>query len=166
MKQLFLILALIVGVTAIVAQSPLAGGGTQLNAGFGLSGWGVPVYVGLDFGLGRDVTVGGELSYRSYKEDWNNGHYDHSVIGISGNLNYHFNHILEIPRDWDLYAGLNVGYYVFRNPDNYPGSQSSQLGVAGQIGGRYYFTDTVGINLEFGGGNAFSGGKLGVSVKL
>ena len=42
----------------------------------------------------------------------------------------------------------------------------SGLGIGGQVGGRYYFNDKVGINLEFGGGNAFGGGKVGVSVRL
>jgi hypothetical protein len=35
-----------------------------------------------------------------------------------------------------------------------------------QVGGRYYFTEKVGINLEVEGGNAFSGGKFGLSIKL
>jgi hypothetical protein len=40
------------------------------------------------------------------------------------------------------------------------------VGLGAQIGGRYYLSDKVGLNLEFGGGNAFSGGKFGVSIKL
>ncbi len=28
-------------------------------------------------------------------------------FGLSFNGNYHFNTVLEIPKDWDLYAGLN-----------------------------------------------------------
>lgn len=163
MKKLFIMIALTVAVVAVFAQSPLAGGGTQLNAGVGLSSRGTPIYAGLDFGLGRDFTAGGEVSYRAWNES---SHWNHTIIGISGNLNYHFNTILKIPRNWDLYAGANLGYYIFSNPDDYDGSYHSQLGLAGQIGGRYYFTNKVGINLEFGGGNAFSGGKLGVSVKL
>ncbi len=38
---------------------------TQLNLGVGLSGWGIPVYLGLDFGVSRDVTLGGEISFRA-----------------------------------------------------------------------------------------------------
>jgi len=40
------------------------------------------------------------------------------------------------------------------------------MGRGAQIGGRYYFTQKVGINLELGGGNAFSGGKIGLTFKL
>jgi len=48
----------------------------------------------------------------------------------------------------------------------YPGSHTSGLGIGAQVGGRYYFSDNVGINIEFGGGNAFSGGKVGISILL
>lgn len=166
MKRFVILLVLMVGIATIFAQSPVADRGAMLNAGFGLSGWGVPVYAGLDFGLGRDVTLGAEVSYRSWDENYQSGHYNHAVIGISGNLNYHLNYILQIPYNWDFYGGVNVGYYVFRNPDNYPGTYKSQLGISGQVGGRYFFTNSLGINLEFGGGNAFSGGKLGITAKL
>lgn len=166
MKKLLLTLGLIVAVAAIFAQAPMGRGGKQLNAGVGLSEWGVPVYIGMDFGISRDVSLGGELSFRSWEENYHNHHYDHSIIGISGNVNYHFNYILNIPQDWDFYAGLNLGYYFFNNPNDYPGDHESELGVAAQIGGRYFFTEKVGVNLEFGGGNAFNGGKLGITLKM
>ena len=47
------------------AQSPIGKTGKQFNCGVGLSGIGVPVYFGLDFGVHPDITVGPELSYRS-----------------------------------------------------------------------------------------------------
>ena len=160
MKKLFLAIALLVAIVAVFAQNPLAKGQTQFNVGVGLSTWGIPVYVGLDYGIHKDWTLGGELSFNSYREDYHDNRYNHSIIGISGNVNYHFNHVLNIPTDWDFYAGLNIGYYVWNSPDPYPGDHESGLGLGGQIGGRYYFSNNVGVNLEFGGGNAFSGGKL------
>ena len=169
MKKLLLILAIVIAVTAIFAQNPVAKGQAQINAGLGLSSWGIPVYFGIDYGIHKDVTMGGEISYRSYDDDWDDKdshRYNHSVIGVSGNVNYHFSHILNIPRDWDFYAGLNVGYYAWNSPKHYHGDHSSGLGLGAQIGGRYYFNDKVGVNLEFGGGNAFSGGKIGLSFKI
>jgi len=150
----------------IFAQGPIAKGQVQLNAGLGFSSWGIPLYVGLDFGVHKDVTVGGELSFRSYREDWEGDNYHHSVIGISGNANYHFNSLLNIPTNWDFYAGLNIGFYIWNSPEEYGGGENSGVGIGGQVGGRYYFTDKFGINLEFGGGNAFSGGKFGISVRF
>jgi hypothetical protein len=166
MKKHLLILSFLLFSSIIYAQSPIAKGESQLNAGVGLSSWGVPVYIGLDYGVHPDITVGGELSYRSYSDKYANVNYDHSVIGISGNGNYHFNRVLEIPKKWDFYAGLNLGFYIWNSPSDYQGSHSSGLGLGAQVGGRYFFSDKIGLNLEFGGGNAFSGGKLGLTFKL
>ncbi|MDY0151431.1 MAG: outer membrane beta-barrel protein [Candidatus Cloacimonas sp.] len=166
MKKVLLTLVLVIAVMAIFAQNPVRKGQAQINAGVGLSSWGIPVYVGFDYGIHKDFTMGAEVSYRSYRHEWHNHDYDHTVTGISGNLNYHFNHILEIPRNWDLYAGLNLGFYVWNSPEDYHGDNTSGLGLGAQLGGRFYFTDAVGVNLEVGGNNAFSGGKLGLSFKL
>jgi hypothetical protein len=135
----------------------------QLNAGIGLSEWGIPVYVGLDFGIHKDLSFGIEGSFRSYNQNYTGSRYNSTIIGLSGNMNYHFNRILEIPRNWDFYAGLNLGYYFWATPSNYPGTGSSGLGLGGQIGGRYYINNNFGLNLEVGGGNAFTGGKFGIS---
>jgi outer membrane immunogenic protein len=166
MKKLYLTFILAIITSAVFAQSPIPKGTLQLNAGIGLSSWGVPVYVGLDLGVHKDITIGGEFSFRSYHDNWLNNRYNHSVIGISGNANYHFNTILRIPTNWDFYAGLNIGFYIWNSPNDYPGTNSSGLGIGAQIGGRYYFTHKFGINLELGGGNAFSEGKFGISLKF
>ncbi|HQQ94362.1 MAG TPA: outer membrane beta-barrel protein [Bacteroidia bacterium] len=166
MKGIRAVVVLCCIVVSASAQYPLSKGQSQFNGGLGLSSWGIPVYLGLDYGIHKDISLGGELSFRSYRENWNNARYNHAVLGLSANGNYHFNQVLDIPMDWDLYAGLNLGFYLMSSPDNYNGSSSSGLGLGLQIGGRYYFKDNVGIQLEFGGGNAFSGGKVGISVKF
>ena len=70
--------------TSLQAQAPLGKGNKQLNAGFGFSSWGVPVYVGMDFGVHPDVTIGPQVSFRSYSERYNfNGtryNYSHSIF--------------------------------------------------------------------------------------
>jgi outer membrane immunogenic protein len=162
----FVIAFIAISSMGLFAQSPVGKGGKQLNAGVGLSEWGIPVYVGLDFGVHQDITVGIEGSFRSYKDDWHNNHYRHTIFGFSGNGNYHFNRILNIPKAWDFYAGLNLGFYLWHSsPDDYD-RDYSPLGLSAQIGGRYYFNNNFGLNLEFGGGNAFSGGKFGISYKF
>lgn len=164
MKRISLIALLsIFTITMVQAQSPLSKGGKQLNAGVGFSGWGVPIYGGMDFGVYKDITVGFEVSFRSYNQKYINNSYRSTIFGISGNGNYHFNSILEIPSNWDFYAGLNLGYYIWNSPSGYTGSGGSGLGLGAQIGGRYFFKHNFGVNLEFGGGNAFSGGKFGIT---
>lgn len=166
MKKMILTAVLTLLVTIVYAQSSLPMGRTQFNAGFGFSDRGLPVYVGFDHSVSPDVSLGAELSYRDYTDNWDYTDYDRHVWGISGNVNYHFNSILRIPRNWDFYAGLNVGFYDWNSPDGYHGDHTSGLGLGAQVGGRYFFTDKVGVNLELGGGNEFSGGKIGITIKL
>ena len=149
-----------------IAQGPVSKGESQINFGVGLSSWGVPVYLGFDYGVHPDITLGAEASFRSFNDNWHNNRYKHSVIGILGNANYHFNTILNIPSPWDFYAGLNLGFYTWRSPNDYEGSHTSGLGLGAQIGGRYYFSRNTAINLEFGGSNAFTNGKIGLTIKI
>ena len=150
----------------IFAQGLIENGDTRFNAGLGFSTWGLPVYVGMDFGVYKDITVGGELSFRSYHDRIVGVEYSHSIIGIIANGNYHFNRVLAIPNEWDVYAGLDIGFYVWNSDKSYTGSGASGLGLGAQIGGRYYFNNKVGINLEVGGGNSTSSGKIGITVNF
>lgn len=150
----------------LFSQGDLDVGGKQLNVGLGLSGWGAPVYVGLDYGFKDDITFGGEFSFRSYNERWRDGRYRHNIIGLSANGNYHFNALLNLPSELDFYGGANIGFYIWSSANNYPGDGRSGLGLGLQVGGRYYLNNKVALNLEFGGGNAFAGGKFGLTVKI
>lgn len=148
------------------AQSPIENGQSQLNFGLGLSSWGVPLYFGLDQAVHPNITIGGELSFRSYNHRYRENSFNHSIFGASANANYHFNTLLEIPNPWDFYAGLNLGFYHWNSPSGYGGNFNSGIGLGAQIGGRYYLNEKLGLNLELGGGNAFSGGKFGLTYKL
>jgi len=156
-KYLFLPIILF-AITQSYAQSPLSVGEKQLNAGFGFSGFGTPIYVGADFGVYENITVGPQISYRGY----NVSLFDLNLIIIAGTANYHFDTLLELPSEFNVYAGLTLGYYIWNTPNDYLGTLASGLGVELQIGGRYYFDPNWALNLEFGGGSA-NGGKVGIS---
>lgn len=166
MKNIILLVALVITSTFAVAQGRLTKGQNQLNAGFGFSGWGLPVYVGFDHGVGKDITVGAELSFRAYRESFKQVNYSHTIFGFSANGNYHFNNLLDIDEEWDVYAGLNLGFYAWSSPNNYPGNYTSSPGLGVQVGGRYFFNSRTGLNLELLGGNVLSGGKFGITHRF
>lgn len=166
MNKILLLIFILLVTTKVLGQASLSKGKNQLNVGVGLSGWGVPVYVGVDHAVSNDFTIGGELSFRVFNEKYNNNKYRHNIFGLSANVNYHFNTVLNIPINYDLYAGLNVGFYSWSSPNGYIGDGNSGLGIGAQIGGRIRITSKTSFNVEAGGGNAFSGGKIGLTFKL
>lgn len=168
----FLIVAFTLCLTSAFAQGSLEKGKAQIDAGFGVSGWGIPIYVGADYAVHESITIGGNLSYRQNSESYIGSRYRQSLTVISVNGNYHFNKLLELPSPWDLYAGVSLGYYVWSdvkwkdgNGTTYYGGESSGVGANIQIGGRYFFTDKFGVNLELGGGTG-SAVNMGVTIKL
>jgi hypothetical protein len=133
------------------AQSPVGDGGKQINFGLGLHSRYLPMYFGMDFGVHPDITAGFQIGLDLGLD----------YLSLSGRGDYHFNTLLEIPRDWDFYAGLSVGFA--QGIDN---RYNSGLALGLQIGGRYYWNSDWGVNLELGGGVAFTGGRLGVSKRF
>lgn len=145
-------------------------GAVLLNAGIGLSNWGIPVYGGVEAYV-QDFTLGGVISYRRYYSDWRSYRYDFSATTLSGIANYHFNRVLRIPSNWDLYLGANIGYN-FEGYNRVPGAPEytyrrvGGLAAGLQLGGRYYFSRSAGLNLEIGGGNVLSDVRFGVTFRL
>lgn len=182
MKKILLLAGLLLSVATASAQATLDKGALQLNAKLGFSGWGVPITVGADYGIADDITVGCELSYRSYKttgityvteqvgifrmEVPRSTDYRHSIFGILANGNYHFNRLFKLPSQVGVYAGLSLGYFIASSPSGYTGSSYSQFGYSVQTGARYFFNDKFGVNVEIAGGLVGGEFKAGVTYKL
>jgi hypothetical protein len=150
MKKITLILTVLLFTGLVWAQdgqAPLSKGDKQLNFGLGFSGRGLPAYVGMDFAVHNDWTVG-PVAKVVIDEDFG--------FGLLGRFDYHWNRLIGIPSEWDFYAGASLG---FISGDDF----DVDLGL--QVGGRWYWSDKWGLNLEFGGGTGY-GGSLGVSMKL
>lgn len=151
MKSFSLITILGILSFTIMAQSgesALPRGNKQLNLGLGFNTHGIPIYAGLDFAVHNNVTLGPLVKIRF---DDNNT----SVI-LVGRVDFHWNQLMGITSNWDFYTGGNLGAR-FRD--------GIYLDLGLQIGGRWYFSDKVGLNLEFGGGRGF-GTLLGISIRL
>lgn len=170
MKKLLLFGALVAASFAFGQR--VQKGEAQLNAGLGLgNSWGgLPIYVGADYGIHDDITIGVQGSFASKSETYLTNNFNLNWFSIGANGNYHFNRLLNIPNNWDLYAGATLVYNKVSLKDNnssFPGyGEASSFGLAGQVGARYYFTNNLAINAEFGGGDFASGGKVGISYKF
>lgn len=136
-----------ISIMAQDGQAPLSKGDKQLNFGLGFSGRGIPTYVGVDFAFHNDWTAGPVLKL-VLDEDMG--------FGILGRVDYHWNRLMGIPSEWDVYLGANLG---FVSGDDF----DMDLGL--QIGGRWYWSDIWGLNVELGAGTGY-GSSIGVSMKF
>ncbi len=173
MKKICLVsILLFMGIISLSAQSRITKDEMQINAGFGFSNTGLPIYMGIDYGIHQDITVGGQLFYKFYKDKWKNNKnyykYDLNMFGFLINANYHFNTIMHISNPWDVYAGINFGYTGVSSPDEYGGNLKSGPGIGFQIGARYFFSRQWAVNFELIGSNNVvgSGGRIGITYKL
>ena len=151
MKKITLLIALLVSVSILFAQkngvAPLAKGEKQVNFGTGFSNHGIPIYASFDIALHKDVTITPE-AHMKFGDGFKGG--------VLLKADYHWNYLIGIPSNWDFYAGVRVGFDA---------GGDFFLDAGAQVGGRWYWSDIWGVNLEIGGGTGF-GTTVGVSMKL
>lgn len=132
----------------VYSQNSLEYGERQWNLGLGIQSIGVPIYFGIDFGILPDLSIGGQVA-----QDL-----EFNYLTLSGRGDYHFNRLLQISNQFDVYAGMNLGVDIGLEDDF-----DSGLNIGFQIGGRYFWSDLWAFNLEIGGSNSYSGGRVGVT---
>ena len=148
-------------------------GDVLANAGIGVIGLGIPIYAGVDYGIGNDITIGVEASYQKWKDTFLINDFESTIIGIGATGNYHFGRILKTPKQWDLYMGVGFGYIIWTfdnknafNNDNYLSDKSSGIVLGGQIGARYFVGKKFALNFQLGGITALSIFKIGATYKF
>lgn len=149
MKKVTLLLAMVALVTLGFSQgaAPLSKGEKQLNFGLGFNNHGLPLYGTMDFAIHNDWTLGPVVKIVFGDDVW---------FGALGRVDYHWNRLLNIPSNWDFYAGASIGFLA---------GGDFELDAGVQVGGRWYWSDKWGLNLEFGGGTGY-GTSFGLSMKL
>jgi len=141
---------LIIILFSIYAQGQ---GESAITKGQKLLNFGLPGYVGLDFAIHDMITLGPKVAYELFSGN--------NTLKAGIVADFHFNQLLEIPSNWDVYAGASAGWRF--KTDNNKGSDGFDLG--GQIGGRWFWSDKWGLNLE-GGFSGSVGGGLGVTMRM
>ena len=152
MKRSILVLFIVLIPFLMTAQEggAIKKGGMEVNAGFGL--WTnkaviMPLHGGMDFGITDDISVGFDVGWRLY----NSVGWSHSVFVLQGRFDYHFNKLIELDNKWDVYAGLQLGPAYVTASSDYPYSvKGFNFALDGVIGGRWYFSDNIGLNAEVG----------------
>lgn len=172
MKKFNFLLLLVIGLlagTQSFAQLAIDKGTKFVNLGIGIGGYGYFNGSGLglnaaaDFGVAKNITVGGVIGYRGYGDGVNS--FD---IGARGS--YHFNELLKLATDKaDLYAGVGISYYSLSYGDAYLRAVGiddtySTVYVPIHVGGRYFFTESLGGFAELGSSLATI--KIGLTLKF
>lgn len=167
-----LFLATVLSISTISVSAQTTGfapgkGYKQLNFGIELQGYGIPVYAGMDFGVGEFITVGPRIILETQGDSYSHMGYDVSsrttlaVPSFRGD--YHFSgHINGLPPELDIYGGLTLGFAIVRSslewrkdgklvdPQPEPSKPSANPKLWGQLGARYFFAENWGVQLEFG----------------
>jgi|LGVE01.1.fsa_nt_gb hypothetical protein len=143
MKKTFLIILFIIGITSLSYGQAWDGiGDKKVSAGLEFYGYGSGIVANYDYGIHDDFSVGGGINFN----------FDSSNFYFNIRGDYHFQRLLEMPSIFDLYAGLDLGFNT---------NHSSSFGFGAHLGGRYMFTDVIGLFVEIG-----SRGSVGVIYNL
>lgn len=110
-------------------------------------GAGTGLYASIEFPVASRVSLAPQVSTD----------YNFNKLVLAGKGNFYFDDIFGVNDSWDVYAGANVGWRI----DN--GNDGVAWGV--HIGGRWFWSEKWGLNVEIGGGSGVLGG-VGVTRKL
>lgn len=169
--HLLLLATLLLAGTQSFAQLAVDKGTKFINLGIGVGGYasagGIAFGGSADFGVAPNITVGGQVAYRSFNYGYlaYNDKINYLYFAVRGS--YHFNQLINLSTDKaDLYAGVGLGYENVSYSNNlYSGTSfGSGIFVPIHIGGRYFFNEKVGAFGELGTGIAPL--LLGVTFKF
>lgn len=174
MKRCMIIMLVVAAFS--ITKANAQGGYDYINAGVGVSGWGIPLFVSADYTVQDHITVGVMVSgqRRSRKRSIGTDSYReiHSILGINANGNYHF---FEPNEPYDVYLGASVGYYFWSVrytdlpavlPFGWETGGNGGVGISLQAGGRYRLDNGWILFGQVGGGTQISGALVGVSFPI
>ena len=167
---MFILFAAILFGSQKVSAQAFNKGNFDINAGIGVGGsFGLPIGLSADYGVSDKISIGAYAGYASTTEELLPGikwKYTYIIVGARGA--YHF----ALADNLDTYAGLLLGYNAATV--TFDGVSSSAFGGitptagglawSGFLGGRYRFTDNIGIFAELGYGIAIL--QAGVNFKF
>jgi hypothetical protein len=171
MKKRIFITLLMVGIISVsysqsASQSAFNKGDNLLNVGIGVNSYysgGIPIGASYEKGISDVISVGGNFDYLSTK--YFTVKFTALYFGVRGS--YHLK--LNVDK-FDVYGGPTIGYRSFSWSSKYEGvnlggSYGNGLFVGIFIGGKYYFSEKIGVFAELGAIGS-TNARLGVAFKL
>ncbi|NNE75835.1 MAG: hypothetical protein HKN31_02040 [Pricia sp.] len=166
MKKLIL-LAFVFFSSAIVAAQEFNQGTNVINAGIGFGGdynlylapsaspgFSASYERGIwEIGGPGVISLGGYLGFKTYKYS-NDDRWNYTIIGVRAIYHYLG---LEV-ENLDVYGGAMASYNILSYDDDVYGgfgSFGSSAGATVFVGGRWYFTENIGVFAELGYGVAY-----------
>lgn len=168
MKKILLLVFFAGMIFSARAQYPLEQGRLQVNLGTGYTNQGIPAYLGADFGIAENLSLGVDGSYRFFNENFGNIMYKHSIITVLGNVNFHFNKMFKL-RDHtstDLYGGFSGGYVMAESPALYNGGVETSAVFGAQFGYRMFFNEKLCLDLQVNAMSTYMGARIGLTILL
>lgn len=155
MKKILISLVLLLSVNTIVnAQAWDGKGDTKINVGYEFYSY-YPlnsiddardgISTSIDYGISENISIGSGINY--------NIKYTNFYFNLR--TDYHFQNLLELRSNFDVYAGADVGLNT-----NYSDFKK-KIDFGLHVGTRFMFTDVIGIYLEIG-----NRGNVGLSYNF
>ncbi|MFD2571281.1 hypothetical protein ACFSUS_11600 [Spirosoma soli] len=145
-----------------------------LNVGVGLGAYtagGIPIGVSFEKGITEQISVGGFADFARYGYSSGGYKWNYTFIYAGARGSYHLGELLSLANDkLDPYAGVSLGFRHASYSDNtgysgeYYNPYNSGLFLGIHVGGRYQFSDKLGVFAEAGYG--VSALKLGLTAKF
>ena len=152
MKKLLLSLVVILSINTIAnAQAWDGKGDTKISIGYEFYSYSTISNLGntqdglvttIDYGITDNISIGTGINYNLNSTNFY----------FNLRSDYHFQHLLELSSNFDVYAGADIGLNTYHDND-------WDLGF--HIGSRFMFTDVIGIYLEVG-----NRGNIGLSYNF
>ncbi|WKS95499.1 DUF6646 family protein [Riemerella columbina] len=142
MKKTILVMAMVLLAQLSFAQAWNGKGDQKVQIGLSAWGYGSGLSGTYDYGVSNAISIGAGAHFY-FSKNQNEGFF------LFGRGNYHLQDVLNLPDEWDIYPGLDLGVL------------GNTFGLGAHIGVRYFFTPKIGAFAEIG-----NNGGIGLSINL
>ena len=146
MKKLIVAVTIMLAGSMVTAQAWTGKADQKLQVGLSAWGNGTGITGTYDYGLSDIFSLGGGVNF--YFSNFEKDKKENKTF-VFGRVNGHLQDVLNLPEQWDIYPGLDIGLL----------GNTFDLGV--HLGARYFFNEKFGAFIEAG-----NNGSLGLSINL